>query len=193
MKESKLQLVLSYIHLVFVLSLVFFGTTYLTGSILFIPGLCAAFAIGKDLLEGKFNVYDGLIKRFFHELKRFGKSLRFFPVQVIIALQFAGIIVSKSMQNFYLQVIMLVIAALLLTYLSYACAYLVFKDEKMKAEEVLILMFQHVGMVISLFILMLLLLVFFRLQMLAVALAAGALVVLVVEAAIYYTIKKGEE
>ena len=67
-KKLDLSTIMSMIHLVFFLSICCFGTMYLTASILAIPSLTAAFVIGKDVIFKRFDVYDGLVKRFFSEL-----------------------------------------------------------------------------------------------------------------------------
>lgn len=189
MRETKLFKILSFIHLTVVLSMCFFGVSIVSLTILMIPALCAAFAVGRDLIENKFNVYDGLVKKFFVELKNYLKALRFLPVWLMILLQAAGIAAAAYMQSFWLQIVILVMAALLLTYLYYACAYMVFLPSPIRYEEILIRMFGNVKILFSLFCLSVLLLIFFQLRFLPVLFFFGAVLILIIEAVIYLTIK----
>lgn len=190
MTETKWFKALSFLHLVVILSLCFFGICTVTLTVLAVPALCAAFAVGRDLIEHRFNVYEGLVKRFFGELKQYRRSMRFFPVWLLVLLQSVGIIAAQSMNRFLLQVILLVFGAFLLTYLCYACAYIVFIDAGIRCEEVLIRMFGQVKILFSLFCMMILVLVFFQLRFLPVLLIGGALLLLAVEAVIYITLKQ---
>lgn len=190
MIETKWYKALSFLHLIVVLSLVFFGTTLCSGTLLFLPSLCGAFSIGRDLLEGRFNVYDGLVKRFYKELFHYRKIMRYFPAQIILVLQLVGILVFREQLSFFMRSGMLAIGALMLTIMCYICGYAVFLKENIRCEEVVIKMFMQVGILISLFALMILILLFFRLKAVPVLLLAGALPVLAVEACIYYTVKK---
>lgn len=193
MKETGLQKALAFIHLIFILSLTAFLTIAVSGTILLLPSICAAFAIGRDLLEGKFNVYDGLIKRFYKELWNYRQALRFFPAQLILYLQLFSLAVFAGDGSFTFRVVLIVIAALLLTFIFYACAYMIFIDEAIRCEVVVVKMMMQVGIFISLFILMLLLLLFISTKAALLLFVAGALILLLIEACIYYTIKKTED
>lgn len=188
MKETKLQKILAFVHLIFILSLVTFTTIAVSLSVLLLPSLCGAFAIGRDLIEGRYNVYDGLLKKFFKELFHYKSALRFFPAQLIWLLQLGSMKAAGVLGGFFFQVILLVIAAFLLTFLLYTCVYLVLLDEKMRVEEIVIRMFKQVGCLISLFSLTVLVLLFANGRMLPAALTAGALLLLAVEACIYHSV-----
>lgn len=190
MTETKWFKVLSMVHLVVVLSICFFSVCLLSLTILFPTALCAVFAVGKDLIENKYNVYDGLLKRFWKEMLAYQKSLRFLPVWLLSALQAAGIWASQNMGLFFLQVILLVCGAFLLTYLLYSCAYVVFLDGNIRCEEVFVRMFRRAGVLVSLFCLMVLAMVFFQLRFLPVLFLGGSFPLLVIEAAIYVTVKE---
>lgn len=187
-KETKLQKVLAMIHLVFFLSFVTFGMITVSASVLFLPSVCAAFAIGRDLIEGKYNVYDGLVKGFFRELLHYKASLRFFPAQLILVLQILSMKAAGTFGGFYFQILLLVIAAFLLTFLLYACAFLVLVEERMRVEEIVVRMFRRIGCLVSLFTLMILLLLFADARLFVIVLAAGALVLLAAEACIYHSL-----
>lgn len=190
MTETKWFKVLSMVHLVVVLSICFFSVCLLSLTILFPTALCAVFAVGKDLIENKYNVYDGLLKRFWKEMLAYQKSLRFLPVWLLSALQATGIWASQNMGLFFLQVILLVCGAFLLTYLLYSCAYVVFLDGNIRCEEVFVRMFRRAGVLVSLFCLMVLAMVFFQLRFLPVLFLGGSFPLLVIEAAIYVTVKE---
>lgn len=190
MKETKWFKLLSFIHLAVVLSICFFGISIITLTVLMIPALCAAFAVGRDLMENKFNVYDGLVKKFFCELKNNIKALRYLPVWLIILLQTAGIAAAGYIQSFWLQTGILVIASLLLTYLFYACAYMVFISPAIRCEEVLVRMSGNVKILFSLLCLSVLFLMFFQLKFIPFLLLFGGVFILIIEAVIYLTLKK---
>ena len=134
MAETKWFKVLSMIHLVVILSLCFWGSCLISLTILLLPATCAVFAVGRELIEGRYNVYDGLVKAFLWEMSKYKKSLRFLPVWLLVILQAAGIWAAQNMGLFYLQVILLAGGAFLLTYLFYACAYIVFCDENIAPD-----------------------------------------------------------
>lgn len=199
MNESKLYKVLSFVHLVFILSIVFFTTSTLTLSFLFIPSLSAAFAIGRDLLLNKFNIYDGLVKRFFKELGKYKKTLKHFPIQILFILELIGLLSVIKLELFWMKIILIIIMSLLMTFIMYLCGFIVFLDENISYEEVFIRMFYKIEILISLFVLNILLIVLFSIKLLFLFFIAGALVILAIEAGIYYTIykevekKEGEE
>lgn len=189
MAETKWFKVLSMIHLIAILSLCFMGSCLISLTILFLPATCAVFAVGRELIEGRYNVYDGLIGIFWKEMFRYKKSLRFLPVWLLLILQTVGIWAAQNMGLFYLQVILLAGGAFLLTYLFYVCSYIVFCDEGVRCEVVLVKMFRHIGILLSLFCLMVLVMVFFQLRFLPVLALCGSFFLLVVEAVIYTTLK----
>lgn len=193
MTETKWFKALSLIHLVVVLSICFCSACLLSVTILLPPALCAVFSVGHELIEHKYNVYDGLISKFLKEMKKNLKSLRFLPVWLLVLLQAAGIWAAQSMGNFFLQVILLVCGAFLLTFLCYSCAYVVFMVDGIRCEEVLIKMFGRVSILISIFCLMVLIMVFFSLRFLPVLFLVGSFPLLVIEAAVYLTVKEDLE
>lgn len=192
MTETKWLKVLSMIHLVAVLSICFFCVCLFSLTILLPPALCAVFAVGKELIENKYNVFDGLFKKFWKQMLALKNSLRFLPLWLLSALQVVGIWASQNMGLFVLQVILLVCGAFLLTYLLYSCAYVVFLDENVRCEEVFVRMFSRVGILVSLFCLMVLAMVFFQPRFLPVLFLGGSFPLLVIEAAIYVTVKEPE-
>lgn len=189
MAETKWFKALSMIHLVAVLSLCFMASCLVSLTILLLPATCAVFAVGRELIEGRYNVYDGLLKAFWKEMSRYKKSLRFLPAWLLVVLQAAGIWAAQNMGLFYLQVVLLAGGAFLLTYMFYACAYIVFFDEGVRCEVVLVKMFRRIGILASLFCLMVLVLVFFQLRFLPALALCGSFFLLVVEAVIYTTLK----
>ena len=190
MTETKWFKIVSFLHLTVMLSICFCAVTLLSLTILLIPAVCAAFAVGRDLIEKRFNVYEGVCRRFFQELKHYLRGLRFLPVWLLVLLQLTGIAAAQNLRLFWLQIGLLVCAAILMTYLFYACAYMVFLASDIRCEEVLVRMFRQVKIVFSLFCLMILLLVFFQLRFLPMLLIFGAILLLIIEAVIYLTLKE---
>lgn len=193
MTETKWFKILSFLHLTVVLSLCFGVVCTVTLSMAVVPAICAAFSIGKDLLEKKYDVYEGLIRRFVKELRKYGKSMRYLPVWLLVLLQAAGIMAAGTMGNFLLQTGLLVSGAFLLVYLFYACFYMVFIDGDMRCEEVFVRMFGQIKIVISLFCLMILILCFFQLRFIPVLFLCGSLLILVIEAVLSTTLLKKDE
>ena len=90
---------MSAIHLIVVLSIVCFGTIILSLGILLIPALTSAFIVGKDVIYKRYDVYDGLVKRFFSGLASEMRMMRYFPLQLIIIIQLAGIYAAEKGNN----------------------------------------------------------------------------------------------
>ncbi|MGN0667084.1 MAG: hypothetical protein ACI4KF_11245 [Huintestinicola sp.] len=181
-KKFDLSTLLSMIHLVFVLSIVCFSVTFLSLGILAMPSFTAAFILGKEVLYKQYDVYDSVVKRFFSEMKRAIKMMRYFPLQLLIILQTGGMYAVGKVGMSYLMVPMLAFTAFLLTLLIYIITYHVFYREFPHIPEVLIAMFYRIQYLLIIFVLMLLAAMFFGTIMMIVLFFAGALILFLLEA-----------
>ncbi|MCI7766369.1 MAG: hypothetical protein MSJ26_00070 [Oscillospiraceae bacterium] len=129
-KKLDLSTLMAAIHLVAVLSAVCFGTVYLSLSILTIPALTAAFVIGKDVIYKRYDVHDGLVRRFFKELKASLGMMKYFPLQLLILLQAAGMYGAEKTGLTYLSYPMLVCISFVCALIVYVIAFHVFYQPK---------------------------------------------------------------
>ena len=160
-RESLLYKILSAIHIVFFTSILCFGLIFLSGTILLIPALCAAFKIGKEVLSKKIDITDSTIKTYLVEFKNAIGTLRFLPLNLILLLNVAGMWYSGLNENLTYYVICLMITAFLLTYCLYIAGYRCFVDEKFKLMDVAFAMLFKPMFLIPLFAAMVLLTFYF--------------------------------
>lgn len=175
----------SAVHLIFVLSLVTFGTIYLTLGLLTLPALTSAFMVGKDVIYKRFDVYDSLSKRFFTQLTEEMGMMRYFPVQLIIILQGLGIYAAGRVGMPQLVYVLVPCIAFLITFMIYIAAYHVFYERYPDAVSVIIAMFYRVQYLMTVWVLMILVSILFRASMLGILLMIGAVVLLLLETAAF--------
>lgn len=180
-KKLDLSSIMAAIHLIAVLSVVCFGTIFLTLSILAIPALTAAFVIGRDVIYKQFDVHDGLVKRFFSELAAQMGMMRYFPLQLLILLQTAGMYGAEKTGLTYLSYPMLICISFLCALIVYVIAFHLFYSPKPTVTAVIIAMMYRVHYFLIVWILTVLAAVFFSLKLMAILLLAGALLILGVE------------
>ncbi len=89
-KKSVFYKVLSAVHIVFFTSILCFGMIFLSGSLLMVPSLCAAFQIGKAAMYEGLDITDSFVLAFFRNFKKFLGMERFVPVNLIMLLNLAG-------------------------------------------------------------------------------------------------------
>lgn len=177
-KKLDLSTITAAVHLVAVLSIVCFGTIYLTLSILAIPALTAAFVIGKDVIYKQYDVHDGLVKRFFTELSSQMGMMRYFPLQLLILLQTAGIYGAEKTGLTYLSYPMLVCISFVCALIVYVIAYHIFYSPKPPITAVIIAMMYRVQYFIIVWLLTVLSAVLFSVKLMGILLIAGAVLVL---------------
>lgn len=129
-KENMFSKVLSGIHLFFWISLMFTLVTVGTGFVLLIPALATLFQIGREFILGEYNVYDSNVKNFFKGVWSKRRLLRFFPIEIMLLLQFAGLFVTAKMGSLILSIVFIATSSLLLAFLLYVCAYSSFFEEE---------------------------------------------------------------
>ena len=186
-KKSVFYKILSAVHIVFFTSILCFGIIFLSGSLLMIPSLCAAFHIGKATMYDGLDITDSIVLTF---LRYFKKSLgleRFVPVNFIMLLNLAGMYFAADAG---LIPACLVIFSMLLTLCLYIAGYAVFVDDKFRLEEAAVAMLVKPLSVLSIFTAMLLLTCFFSGMIAAVLVLMGTFFLFVAELVIFLTMLK---
>ena len=197
MRDSILYKTLSMIHIIFFLSILCFGTIFLSMTILMVPAFTAAFMIGKELIYKEYDITDSLIKKYFHNLRETLPMLKYAVINVVAALNIVGIVLGVRMEQTAYSVVCLAITAILYTLILYIAGYYTFVDRKFTLVEVFICMMYKPGLMIPVIIAMILSIFFFRISIVKVLLAVGAFPMLVLEVVIflhtlYYRELKGE-
>lgn len=180
-KKLDLSTVMSLLHLTVILSLACFGTALLTLSILAIPSVTAAFVIGKDVIYRKFDVNDGLLRRFFSELSAQMCMMKYFPLQLLIILQTAGIVGAQRTGMTFLSYPMLICISILTAVIIYIISYHIFFSPKPTVTEVLVAMLYRIHYFLIVWIVMLLVTVLFGVQLMGILLIFGEALLLAVE------------
>ena len=176
-----LTAIMSAIHLIVVLSIVCFGTIILSLGILLIPALTSAFIVGKDVIYKRYDVYDGLVKRFFSGLASEMRMMRYFPLQLIIIIQLAGMYAAEKVGMNFLMYLMVACISFVLTLIVYVITYHIFYSPKPSVTEVLIAMFYRVHFFLLVWVAMLLITTLFGVKLIGVFLLVGTIAVLLVE------------
>ncbi|MGN0637177.1 MAG: hypothetical protein ACI4J0_02300 [Huintestinicola sp.] len=177
-KKLDLSTFMAAIHLTVVLSAVCFGTIYLSLSILTIPALTAAFVIGKDVIYKQFDVHDGLLKRFFKELRASLGMMKYFPLQLLVLLQTAGMYGAEKTGLTYLSYPMLICISFVCALIVYVISFHVFYMPKPAVTTVIIAMMYRVHYFIIVWLLTLLVTVLFGIKLMGIFLIAGAVLIL---------------
>lgn len=173
--------IMSVIHLIIVLSIVCFGTIILSLGILLIPALTSAFIIGKDVIYKRFDVYDSLVKRFFSGVRSQIGMMRYFPVQLIILIQLAGMYAAEKTGMEFLMYILIACISFLLTLIVYIITYHVFYESGPDVIHVLVAMFYRVHYVLLVWAVMLLITVLAGIKLMGIFLLTGTIVILMTE------------
>lgn len=180
-KKLTLTSIMSAIHLIVVLSLVCFGTIILSLGILLIPALTSAFIVGKDVIYKRYDVYDGLFKRFFKGLASEIGMMRYFPLQLLIIIQLAGMYAAERVGMTFLMYLMVGCISFVLTLIVYVITYHIFYTPKPTVTEVLIAMFYRVHFFLLVWVAMLLITTLFGIKLMGVFLLVGTAALLLIE------------
>lgn len=173
-KEGILLKILSYIHLVFFASLLWMATVVLSGTLLFLPGLAAIFAMGKGVLYKEFDINNSVIKDYLRYLKSSLGLLKFLAIQIMIILNMLGIYIATKLDHMLYSVICLVIVAFLIAFQFYMAGFWVFVREDLTCTEVVISMFLKPLLLFPIFVAIVLLLLFISKELFFVILFTGA-------------------
>lgn len=197
MRDSILYKILSLIHIFFFLSILCFGTIFLSLTVLMVPAVTAAFLIGKELIYKEYDITDSLIRKYFRYLKESLHLVKYAGINVIAALNIGGVFLGIKMEQTFYSVLCLAITAILYALVLYVAGYYTFVDRKFTLVEVFICALYKPGLLIPVVILMILLVFFFRALFVKILLVAGAFPMLVLEMVIflhtlYYRRMRGE-
>lgn len=184
MKESVFYKTVSFIHIFFFLSILCFGTIFLTLTIFMVPALTAAFMIGKELIYREYDITDSLIKKYFRYLKQTLPLMKYAVINLVAALNIAGIIAGINMGQTGYAIACLTITAILYTLILYTAGYYTFIEQKFTLTDVFICMMYKPGLMIPVVVVMILMIFFFRMLMAKILMVIGAFPVLVLEVVI---------
>lgn len=186
-RKAPFYKILSVIHIVFFTSILCFGVIFLTGTLLMLPALGAAFRVGKDLLYDELDVTNSIVALFFRYLKQALHLERFFPVSLMALLNILGIWAAARMENVLYSLVCMVILALLLTLSLYIAGYDTFAGEARSVADVVVAMFLKPLSVVTLLIVMILCVYFFSGTLAAILLFMGTFFLFVTEVVIFIT------
>lgn len=185
MRESILYKILSLVHIIFFLSILCFGTIFLSLTILMVPAVTAAFLIGKELIYKEYDITDGLIKKYFRYLKESLHLMKYAGINLAAALNIGGVLLGIRMGQTFYAVLCLTVTAALYTMVIYTAGYYTFVDQKFTLAEAFICMLYKPGFLIPVLAVMVLLVFFFRRIVGEVLLVIGAFPMLVLEIVVF--------
>lgn len=181
MRDTILFKILSLIHVVFFLSILCFGTIFLSLTLLMVPAVTAAFLIGKELLYKKYDITDSLIKKYFRYLKETLHLMKYAGINAIAALNIGGAFLWIKMELTFYSVLCFAITAILYSLILYVAGYYTFVNKKFTLVEVCICALYKPGLLIPVVVLMILLEFFFSTLTVKILLVAGVFFLLVLE------------
>lgn len=155
-RESLFYRIISAIHVVLFTSILAFGMIFLTGNLLMLPILGAVFRIGKDFMEKKLDINDSIVRTFFHYLNKSLRLMRFCPVNLILLLNVAGMLVAVKTEQLIFSIICLILIAFLLVFMLYIAGYYTFVDKKVNLMDVVFCMLFKPQYLIPVFVIMIL-------------------------------------
>lgn len=184
-RESLFYKILSGIHIVFFTSILCSITIVLSGTLLLLPVLGAAFLIGKDALYKELNINDSIIKTYFGYLKESLPLMKFIPINLVALLNVAGIFIGGQLNNTLYSVICLVIVSFLLVFMLYLAGYFVFINKQVNIIETLFCMLLKPQFLIPLFAVAVLCGVFFSGIIMAILMFTGTFFLFAIEVVIF--------
>ncbi len=184
-RQSLLYRILSAIHIVFFSSILCFGTICLSGTLLFMPVLGACFHLGRDVIYREFDIHDSIIKTYFKYLKSSIQLVKYFGINLIIALNIVGMMLTAKTSNFIYSVVCLAIIGFLLSFSLYITGYNTFISPRINLTEVAISMFIKPQLLLPVFIVMVICVLFFSGILFTALLFLGTLILFVLEILIF--------
>ncbi len=139
-RESLFYKIISAIHIVLFTSMLVFGMIFLSGNLFAMPVLGTAFMLGKDAIYKKLDINDSVVKTYFKYLKKALKLMRFCPINVILLLNIAGMLMAAKAELFMYSVVCLALISFLLVFMLYIAGYYTFVNEKVSLMEVMLCM-----------------------------------------------------
>lgn len=184
-RKFPLYKILSAIHIVFFTSMLCFGLIFASASILLLPALGAAFAIGKEFLYDDLDITNSIIASYFRYLKQSLRLLRHFGVNIVLLLNLGGMLGAVRMRSLPLSIISLTFFSILLTLSLYMAGYFVFVDETFSVEEVMMAMFLKPLHAVTVMIVMVLCSYFFSGTLAAILFFMGTFFLFVLEVVVF--------
>ncbi len=151
-RESLFYKIMSVIHIVLFTSLLAFGMILLTGNLFTMPVLGAVFMLGKDVIEKKIDINDSIIKNYFKYVKKSLNLMRFCPVNIILLMNIAGMVIAVKSGLFLYSILCLSIISFLLVFMLYLVGYYTFVKEEVDLMEVMLCMLLKPQYLIPIFI-----------------------------------------
>lgn len=186
-RKVPLYKILSAIHVVFFTSMLCFGITFLTGSLLALPAFGAAFLIGKDWLYDELDITNSIVHSYFSSFKRMWRLMRFFPISLLLLLNMIGIWAASKMNLLPYAVICMAILSILCTMMLFIVGYAVFVAEDFKIYDVILAMFVKPLSIATIFLIMLLAIYFFSGTLAVILFFMGTFFLFVIEVVIFIT------
>lgn len=185
-KDTLFYKILSAVHIVFFTSILCFGTIFLTGTLLILPAFGAMFEIGKDYIGKKLDITDSIIGIYFENLKKSLRLLKFFPVNILLLLNIAGMFAAERVININIiySVLCLALISLLLVFMLYIAGYYAFVNEQVDIMEVFMCMFIKPVYLLPVFLVVVLSLIFFSGILMAILCLLGTFFLFVLEVVI---------
>lgn len=180
-KDTILNKILNAIHVIFFTSLLCFGITFLSGTILMIPAFTAAFVMGKTMIYKEFDITDSVIKNYFSYFKSAFCLMKYVPLNILLLLNVVGIVVAGVSKMEVYAIACLCIVALIITTLIYLAAYYAFFDKDLTLTEVVICMLYRPAFSIAIFVVVVLTIFFFSALILGILIFAGTLALFFIE------------
>ncbi len=184
-KSTLFYKILSAIHIVFFTSILCMGTIIITGTLLMLPAIGAVFLIGKDALYKKLNVNDSIIKTYFIYLKTAMLLLKFFPVNLIMILNVAGMIIAAGTNNTIYAVVCLTFVSFLLVFMFYIAGYFAFINNKVNLMDSFFCMLLKPQFLIPIFAIMVICGFYFSIAMLIILFLTGTFFLFAIEVVIF--------
>lgn len=184
-RKAPFYKILSAIHVVFFTSIFCFGIIFLTGTLLMIPALAAAFRIGKDWLYDELDITNSVVKSYFSYFRQSLKLERYVPVNILMLLNMAGIWAASKMEFLIYAVICMVLLGILLTLALYIVGYDTFIGGEFKIYDVALAMFVKPLSIVTILIIMILSMYFFTETMAVILLFMGTFFLFVIEVVIF--------
>lgn len=184
-KDSLFYKILSCIHIVFFVSILSVSTILLSGTILMIPVLGAAFLIGKDYIYKELNITDSVVKIYFNYLKKSMFLVKFVPINFVILLNLVGMFVAAKENNFVYSVICLVIISLLITFTLYIAGYYVFISKNFNMVDAALCMMLKLQFLIPIFAIIVVCSAFFSIALLVILFFTGAFFLFAFEVVVF--------
>lgn len=187
MKKIPLYQILCAVHVVFFTSILCFGIVFLTGTLLALPAVAAAFLIGKDWLYDEFDINSSVVKTYFRYFRESLYLLRFIPVSLAMILNLAGIFAAIALQSFAYAAGCMAIFSLLATVIFYIAGYYAFVASRFYLLDAIVAMFLKPLSVVTIMIIMVLCTYFFSGTIALVLLLMGTFFLFVIEVVIFIT------